>query len=173
MPCRAQGWAIVINQLICIYKSLGWRGVEHSDMLKCWRCGRSWRNTAILLAWNEFCIQKIKTCELGHLKALTSFRERVDLPLMVKNRCSTYIIHGRMLSINIITLLLLLLLASLHCPLLVSSRLICIFVKQAIGWTVPKLLFPRKKSCLHRIRNSFFGCVVRKFKKSFSLIGNS
>lgn len=44
-----------------------------------------------------------------------------------------------------------------------------VFLKQAIDLTVPELLFPKKKAFLHRIRNSFFGIVVRRLKKSFTL----
>lgn len=87
-----------------------------------------------------------------------------------EQRNSTYIIHGRTLSINLITLFFYYFLFSLACSLL-AQALICIFVKQAIDLTVPKLLFPRKRSCLHR--NSSFGSVVRRLKKSFSLIDNN
>lgn len=57
MQSRAYGRANMMGRLSYVCKSLGWGEVSQRDMLEwtggrvlmaiCWRCGRSWRNTAV------------------------------------------------------------------------------------------------------------------------------
>lgn len=133
MQSRAYGRANMMGRLSYICKSLGWGEVSQRDMLEwtggrvlmaiCWRCGRSWRNTAdiLMVTLKGMLYPEEKTYEPGPIQDLTSLRQRLDLPWKTRTDALPVLYVTAWLSINLTTVLLPLLLPSLPCLLLVSS----------------------------------------------------